>query len=259
MTEFLRRLAYHVCHEKAPLRWLVSRFIHRTGIGSFLTVDRGLFLIRLFPTNYSLMIQDEPNWGKADERFLRSYLRPGDLVVDVGANVGFISLAAASLVGPSGKVFSIEAHPRTFQYLKANANLNGFSNLTLLNYALGNKIGTVTISNKKMDDMNRVDDKGGTSVPLTTLDEVLSVTQGRIRLLKIDVEGYEKFVFEGAFQSLSRTDCIYFEVCEEHFATFDYSTADLLNFLGGTDFSSIGLMMLEKEDLSLSTSFLVSV
>lgn len=235
---FFRHLAYLLHSEKAPLHWLFWRCIHRTGIGSLLTIDRGLYRIRFFPTNYSKIAWYDVNAGKEDERFLRSCLRPGDLVVDVGANIGFISLAAAALVGRSGKVISIEANPRTFRYLKSNVRLNRFPNLVLLNCALGKKSGTVMISNQRFDDMNRIVDKDGIRVPLMTLDEVLSKTGGKVRLLKIDVEGYEKFVLEGGAQSLERTDYIYFEVSEEHFANFGYRTADLLNLIGRLGFKS---------------------
>lgn len=88
----------------------------------------------------------------------------------------------------------------------------------------------------RFDDMNRIVDKDGITVPLMTLDEVLSRIDGRVRLLKIDVEGYEKFVLEGGAQSLERTDYIYFEVCEEHFARFGYRTSDLLNWIGKLGF-----------------------
>lgn len=234
---FFGQLAYILRHEKAPLRGLLLRCIHRTGIGSLLIIDRGLYRIKIFPTNQSKIAWNDVNACKEDERFLRSCLRPGDLVVDVGANVGFISLAAAALVGRSGKVISVEANPRTFRYLKSNVRLNRVSNITLLNCALGNRSGTVMISNERFDDMNRIVDKDGIKVPLMTLDEVLSTIGGRIRLLKIDVEGYEKFVIEGGAQSLGRTDYIYFEVSEKHFAHFGYCTADLISLIGRFGFS----------------------
>jgi precorrin-6B methylase 2 len=59
-----------------------------------------------------------------DHRVIGKILRPGDTFVDVGANIGELSLFAAQRVGKSGCVVSVEAHPRTFSYLKRNIEMN---------------------------------------------------------------------------------------------------------------------------------------
>ncbi|MHB8453961.1 MAG: FkbM family methyltransferase [Acidiferrobacterales bacterium] len=236
MTDLLRRLANHLRHEQKPVRWLASRLVSRLGLGPFLKIDRGLFRVRLFPTGMSLGAWDNTHAYRSDELFLRSQLKSGDFVVDVGANVGFLTLAAAALVGSSGNVISFEAHPVTFSYLRSNVRLNGFTNIALRQSALGNYHGTISFSDRDNDDVNSVADAGSLNVPITTLDQELQSHHGRISLLKVDVEGYEKFVFEGAQDVLRRTDCIYFEVSEENFRKFNYRTTDVLNFLAGHGF-----------------------
>ncbi len=67
-------------------------------------------------------------------------------------------------------------------------------------------------------------------VPVVRLDD-LDLPPSRVQLLKLDVEGYEKLVLEGATGVLERTDCVFVEVCAKHFAWFGYTTRDLLTLL----------------------------
>jgi FkbM family methyltransferase len=221
-------VAHILRHEESPLRSLFWRLIHRTGLGSLLVIQRELYRLHFFPTNYSKMAWFDKGVGKEDELFLRQVLKTGDIVVDVGANIGLISLAAASLVGDTGRVVCIEPNPRTFRYLRKNVELNRFSHCTTFNCAVGEQSGTTLISNGRFDDINRIVAEDGVSVPLVTLDEILSEISGRIRLLKIDVEGYELYVLKGAVNSL--------EVFEDNFARFGYRTADLLALVRDSGF-----------------------
>jgi hypothetical protein len=95
-------------------------------MSQFLTVKCQFYRLRFFPTSISAEKWVYPDFRKEDEDFLTSYLRNGDVVIDIGANVGTLTLTAAHLVGASGKVFSIEAHPVIFIYLKDNVALNKF-------------------------------------------------------------------------------------------------------------------------------------
>jgi FkbM family methyltransferase len=177
------------------------------------------------------------NERKGDEEFMTSYLRRGDVVVDVGANIGALVLTAAAIVGQTGLVYGIEAHPRIFGYLKKNVELNRRNNVRLLNFAAGQNRGAVRFSDENDDDINCVTDDSGITVQMETLDRLITNEARRIALLKIDVEGYEKFVIEGAAEVLARTDCIYFEAWEQHFVRNGYDTAAVLKILKGHGFT----------------------
>jgi len=173
----------------------------------------------------------DPKGWYEDYEFFTTYLRSGDVVVDVGANIGTLSLCASRSVGVSGKVYSIEPHPRTFSYLKHNLEINRIHNVTAYNCAAGNSSGIIHLSDKMADDENTViHDETGLIVPVHTLDELFSLEK-HIHLLKLDVEGYEKFVLEGASEMLSRTELIYFEAWKQHFSRFDYCFADVWQIL----------------------------
>lgn len=172
-----------------------------------------------------------------DDSVIRALLCDSDVVVDVGANIGTTALAASRAVGDGGKVYAIEAHPRTFQYLASNIALNGAHNIQAIHTAVGNNAGMVFFSDTKRDDMNSVVTyNSGVQVSIDTLDRLIPAVE-KIELLKIDVEGYEKFVLQGAEELLKRTSCVYIEVFEKHFLEHHYSSQDIISFLECRQFS----------------------
>ena len=226
-----------------PLRWVASglwaRLLYWSGLCSLFTTDRGLYRVRFSRSAMSFAMWRAPDYWREEEAFFRSRLSPGDFVVDVGANIGANALLSAALVGPRGKVIAIEAHPTTFRYLQSNIELNAFSNMIAYQYAIGASSGLTRFSDSMADDsMNRVEEGGAIEVPLVTLDELLVAQAGEIDLLKVDVEGYERFVFVGASKTLARTKAIYFEVYERNFERFGYRTADVLRALATHGFAS---------------------
>lgn len=227
--------------QKHPMRWVVSRILWRTGLCRLFTIDRGTYRLRFFPSSLSAEYWANKDERKDEEEFFRAYLRPGDTVVDVGANVGALSLAASVVVGESGRVFAIEPHPMVFGYLSANIKLNGRGNITPFNTALGDTPGRICFSDLLSDDCNEIVVESKLSVPVTTLDSLLPDRRQRLALLKVDVEGYEKFVFAGGADVLARTDCLYFEVWEMHCAKYGYSSVDLLNQIRSSGFSILQL------------------
>ena len=214
---------------------VVGHFLWHTRLCRLVTIKTDLCRLRFFPTALSCEMWLRPDRFEGDTAFIRRYLRPGDTVVDVGANVGSITLSAATLVGPGGEVLSIEAHPRTFQFLKQNIALNRCGNVTAVHTAVGDKPGTVRFTDRMCDDQNAVSTAGGgIEVPVQRLDDLVSFE--RVNLLKIDVEGFELFVLRGAAEVLKRTDCVFFESCADHYAKFGYGVGDVVDLLESAGF-----------------------
>ena len=184
-----------------------------------------------FPTSLSAAYWHNPRIREKDEDRIAACLRRGDTFVDVGANLGALSLRAATVVGPEGRVHAIEPHPVTFDYLRRNVELNGLRNISMHNTALGAEQGIVHFTSKLHDDQNQASTGPGIEVKCTTLDELLGDAVERVDLLKVDVEGFELFVLQGAARLLAKTRVVYFESCEEHFAKFGYSTRDVVDLL----------------------------
>ena len=230
MKKYLRVVMRH----PRPGRFLAARLLMATGACRLFTIRQHGFAVRFHPANLSSQLWIDPHGRDEALSFFRDYLKPGDRVVDVGANIGDTVLAASMQVGPSGHVLGIEPHPRTFRFLQENVALNGVRNVELINVAAGSAPGTAQFSDDRRDDMNRING-GSLRVPVKRLDDLVAGAEP-IALLKVDVEGYEKHVFEGAPAVLKRTRCVHFEVSTLHFPRFGYTTRDLLTLLRDAGF-----------------------
>ena len=226
VTQILRR-SVAMLYARAP--WLLR--LHRP------IIDRGRYRLRFSPCRFAILLYRYPSLRRHDEQFLTHYLKPGMTYVDVGANIGTTTLAAADAVGADGTVIAFEPHPRTFRDLADNVALNHalVQRISLIAAAVGDSMGKARITNLPENDVNHIDE-AGIPVRITTLDEALAATH-HIDLLKIDVEGYEKNVLLGAGETLDKTGAIYFENCEENFVQFGYSGDDVFDLLEASGFS----------------------
>lgn len=214
-------------------RFFLSRVLRRSKLSSFFTISRTGYRLRFYPSAVSAMLWSHPGYGADDEGVLRNILRRGDIFVDVGANVGHLTLAAANMVGPVGRVFSLEPHPKTARYLCGNVTLNGVKNVTVIRAAAGECPGAARLTSRRSDDLNFISNRG-IEVPVVTLDSF--IPELSIRLLKVDVEGAELMVFKGARKTLARTEFLYFECFEIFTQRFGYSPSQLFEFLAECGF-----------------------
>lgn len=143
-----------------------------------------------------------------ESMFLMRYLQPGELFVDVGANVGRFSLLAAGKC--QAQCMAIEPIPATFDKLQANMKLNKLEEkVDCLNLGVGDKESTLNFI-KNRAGMNRVAIEGDTdtiSVPVTTLDQLLKDKQPVF--MKMDVEGFEYPALQGAQDVLANPSLKY--------------------------------------------------
>ena len=135
--------------------------------------------------------------------FVVHFLRPDDLFVDIGANVGAYTLLAAGVAG--AKAIAFEPSPSTFGYLQQNVRLNGIeSRVRALNLAAGSKEGVLELT-EGLGTENYVvrsnDRVPKTQVKVATLDRVIGSDQPA--LIKIDVEGFETEALAGAGATLA--------------------------------------------------------
>ena len=144
----------------------------------------------------------------AEMAFLLHFLRPGDLFADVGANVGSYSVLAGAAVGAD--VIAFEPG-EAFLWLVRNLKLNGLGKDQARCTAVGATNGTASFTSGK-DTMNRIDSDGVRTVPITTLD--VACRERAPALIKIDVEGFEGDVLQGAASVLEnpRTQAVIMEL-----------------------------------------------
>lgn len=144
------------------------------------------------------------NFEPCTSQTIRDHLRAGDIFLDIGANFGFFTVLAASIVGPSGRVHAVEASPEVLPILTGNTK--AFPNVTIIPQAAGDRTG-VTEFHMTEDFVNSgiamspfIAESKKISVPLDTLDNILGRDPdftGRIDFIKCDVQGDELAVLEG--------------------------------------------------------------
>ena len=138
-------------------------------------------------------------------RVLRRLLRRGDTFVDGGAHIGVWSLEAGAAVGETGRVYSLEPNPATFARLKHNLDLNSrLTQWNALELAASSKAGAAALTVAEMSECCSIsaDAASGISIQTTTVDQLLG--GARCHGIKIDVEGHELEVIEGALATLQQ-------------------------------------------------------
>jgi len=135
-------------------------------------------------------------------------VRPGDVVLDLGANIGYYTLLFARLVGESGKVIAFEPDPNNFRLLQKNIYANGYRNVILFNKAVADTQGTMRLflcEDNKGD--HRLYDSGDNrtviSVETTTVDAAIAPLTDRVDLIKMDIQGSEPRALRGMRHTLT--------------------------------------------------------
>jgi FkbM family methyltransferase len=174
-------------------------------------------------------------------RTLLSVLRPGDVFLDIGANEGWFSVRAAEAVTETGKVLAVEPQARLWPVIIRNFLLNRRHNYTLIPYAVGTTEGFIDIivypsmntgasslvSQSRSRAMRR--QKAGL-IPLSRIAQIHGVS--KVRLAKIDVEGYELEVLKSAGDLLGRgMENIFIEIHPQQLRELGQSPADVEQLL----------------------------
>lgn len=161
-------------------RWIVGSFTHGCWLGSY-------------------------EYEK--QKMVASLVRPGNVVYDIGAHVGFYTLLFAQLVGPSGHVYAFEPNPRNLAYLRTHIKLNHYRNVTLVPSALSDTTGPLRFEGQLGSNATgHLSDTGSIEVQSFRLDEW--IRQHRPKqpdYLKVDIEGAEARMLAGATQTLRVT------------------------------------------------------
>jgi FkbM family methyltransferase len=178
--------------------------------------------LRLIPRNAVLPILQGPLRGRlwtvgsathgcwlgsyefAKQRLFSKAVAPGDVVFDVGANVGFYTLLAAIRAGSAGRVYAFEPLPRNLEFLRRNLALNRIGNVTVLEAAVATLPGVVTFDVGGGPCLGRVDAAGTLAVRAVGIDALVSSEAlPPPSVIKMDIEGGEVAALEGARNTLA--------------------------------------------------------
>ena len=175
--------------------------------------------------------------------FLGKFRFEPGAIVDIGANLGVYTIILA-LKNPQRMIYSFEPHPAVFCALSDNMRLNDLSNVKAEKLAVGKTNGSVNfLANSHSRATSRMADHGDAeviAVKVVSLDSYVSIHQfEQISFMKVDVEGFESLVFQGAEELLTRNKvrAIFFEVCPDATRAAGFNPADAATILLGYGYS----------------------
>ncbi len=154
-------------------------------------------------SRFALLERYEPQ----ETEIVRALLEPGCTFIDIGANIGWFTLQAASIIGSKGRIYSFEPRQDIFNLLKMSVEDSHLKFVNVYNNALGSSRGKATLGwheqstnlgGSRIAQFSGEEKKGLVTqkVSLIALDDI--DLQGKVKLIKIDVEGYELEVMKGA-------------------------------------------------------------
>ena len=190
---------------RATLGPSVAQFIFNrtTGAGKA-TVVNGHRMVLAEDGQYPPFAMATDKYEVGTTRLLENVIKPGMVVVDIGAHVGYFTLLAARQVGTEGRVYSFEPEPTNFRLLQENIKANGYQNVLATQKAVSDAAGSAQLVLSSRDNGTHslfghsTSEENIVSVKVTSLDEFLT-GEGwpKVDFIKMDVEGAEMKAFEG--------------------------------------------------------------
>jgi FkbM family methyltransferase len=177
------------------------------------------------------------DYEKDHSEMLQSLVSDGDVVLDIGTNIGWYSINL-TLTHRSAKIHAFEPIPNTYQWLEKNVDVNGVINVALHNFGLSNKAGTFDFysypegsGNASTENLSERSDATISKCKLKTLDEFTSEFHELIDFIKCDVEGGELLVFQGGKETIKNDLPIVFsEILRKWSAKFNYNLNEIFRF-----------------------------
>ncbi len=227
---------------------------------------------RVFGYNINLDLSDDiQRWiyvgcfEPEETDMVRAHLKPGMTFLDVGANVGYFTLLAASLLRSTGRIYSVEPSPSCSQRLANTVNANKLANVKVERIGLSDEQGVKTLHIPPADARNHSpsmiawpdNESTPVDVPVRTLDEMLSEwNTGTIDLMKMDVEGHEPAILRGARRALEsrRIRALLCEFNAPYLRAADSSSRELYDTIIDAGFRDVDKSAFQ-DDLTLQNRF----
>lgn len=178
-----------------------------TGFNSLSSTRHGLMLYNRHDVYIGKSLERYGEFSEGEVEIFQQIVRPDDVVVEAGANIGTHTVPLSQRVGNRGAVWAFEPQRIIFQTLCANLALNSLSNVFARQAALGAAAGSIVVPPLDYTSSNNFGGLGlgnyeqGEVVPVITID---SLSLNRLNLLKVDVEGMELQVLQGAVETIRR-------------------------------------------------------
>ena len=221
--------------------WQLHKRLRKTPITVRVGTNRS-FKVVCDSSFSSLVVYNRlPDWDEMN--FLLRLLRPSDGFIDIGANVGFYTVLASTVV-TDGPILSVEANPKNVGILREQVQLNGLSNATVMDCALGNVAGEVTFSDSSRETGSLACDNETDGCQIKVLCKTLDAVLGSLTLpdwtiAKMDVEGCEEMILQGGTDTLAqkRIGVWLFELADTGLKRHHSSAAQLVRIFNDHGYS----------------------
>jgi len=182
-----------------------AKFLKSKLKSDFIEIDGHKMFLDSFD---SLRLSINGVYEKESTEIVKRIIEKGDIVVDVGANIGYYTLLFAKLVGPNGKVYAFEPEPKNFNILKKNIKINGYNNVKLVQKAVSSITGKTKLyiasDNMGSHSMIKNDQKEIISIDSIRLDDYFHEYKEKIKFIKLDIEGNEMEAIKGMISILKK-------------------------------------------------------
>ena len=211
-----------------PLSAVTTIDVERVGpIRMFLNPDDEVITPRLWAGQV---------WEATETHWFVQSIRPGDVVVDVGANVGYYTILGGLLVGETGRVYAFEPDPVAFEILRRNVALHRLHNVVLEQKAVSNEAGGIQfyIAESNKGDHRIYQPEGeqraSMEVEAVRLDAYFDGVEEAVDFVKVDTQGAEAMILEGMMNLVRRSEEIVmaFEYSPRHLAGLGSTAQELL-------------------------------
>lgn len=181
-----------------------------------------------------LYVHQKREYIASDLMLYGGIVKEGDVVLDLGANIGYYALMESRLVGRDGTVYAVEPSPVNYQVLRENIELNGYNNIQTFNLAMGETVGKAEMFISDRSNWSRLVDKDlddsineTITVDVSTVDDFIK-DRPMPNFIRMDVEGYEIKILRGMKEWLKNENLglfvefhPYFMTPEENMEFFD--------------------------------------
>ena len=147
-------------------------------------------------------------------KLMRKFLNPGDTFLDIGAGIGYHTVICSKIVGENGMVIAFEPDPDYFKFLQDNVSQNRCLNVLAYQKAVSNKTGKTRLYRYEKIGRNRLEEVNGylagfkmrdtVEIDIVKLDEFYFLSDKKINLIKMDIEGSEYLALSGMTSLIKR-------------------------------------------------------
>lgn len=150
-------------------------------------------------------------WEEFETEVFKNKVKKRDVVVDVGAHIGYYTLIASKKVGADGSVYAFEPDPRNFLFLEKNVKVNNLKNVILINKAVADKTGSAKLYINRTNTgdhsiFNIGHNRKSINISTVSLNDYFRDIKQKINVIKLDVQGSEIYALKGARKLIERNN-----------------------------------------------------